>query len=361
MNDLSGSNQHGVWGGYSRDMVIVGNKIDDTDGAGVTIEHGQRCLIAHNSFRNNHTGIELYWDYEANDKELVDGAFGKHHDTSSDGHWILENTFTDNDPADPPHDGDDGARQRAPGPNDLLHERRDHRRRREGHGARGRRGWLSGRDGALPSDGRLSFADLPAASRLISMPGSSTRPSTSSARSARAHSSAASSAVCKIVMALGPDFRSSGATDGMRRGARRRTLMRWFSWKGEANGPRGDLERWRALAGAPLVHQTVPNFLDPFGGDDAVRQRVSGGSFGLIARTRIVIDRPGTHSLSVLSDDGARVVVDGKTVIEDWTWHAAKTDTAELSLAKGEHEPVLEYFQGEGASALSIELQRIGD
>ena len=136
---------------------------------------------------------------------------------------------------------------------------------------------------------------------------------------------------------------------------------RWFTWKGEANDPRGKLERWRALAAAPAVHQTVPNFLDPFGGDDAVRQRVSSGSFGLIARTRIVLDRPGTHSLSVLSDDGARVIVDGRTVIEDWTWHAAKTDTAELALTKGEHELVLEYFQGDGASALSIELQRISD
>ena len=53
------------------------------------------------------------------------------------------------------------------------------------------------------------------------------------------------------------------------------------------------------------------------------------------------------------------MTVDGRVVLQDWTWHAARTETIELPLDAGPHEIELEYFQIEGAAALRIELQRL--
>jgi hypothetical protein len=136
---------------------------------------------------------------------------------------------------------------------------------------------------------------------------------------------------------------------------------RWFAWAQEKTDPRRDLERWRALAESPLARDVVSNFVDPFGGNSKVRERVAKGPFGMIAKTSVPIARPGRYALSVVSDDGVRVLIDGEKEIENWTHHAAATDSAELTLEAGEHALAIEYFQIDGASALSIELRRIGD
>jgi hypothetical protein len=89
-----------------------------------------------------------------------------------------------------------------------------------------------------------------------------------------------------------------------------------------------------------------------------VRKSVGNDRFGLVAETRVAISKPGKHRLAVTSDDGVRVRVDGKVAFEDWTWHAPKRGEAEIDLAEGEHRIELEYFQIDGAVALSIELTK---
>jgi hypothetical protein len=93
-NDLSGSHQHGVWGGYSSRMVIHKNRIENTLGGAVSIEHGQECVVSTNWIRGNAIGVELWWD---EDKELVEGPFGKHKDTASRDSWLVGNVFADNE------------------------------------------------------------------------------------------------------------------------------------------------------------------------------------------------------------------------------------------------------------------------
>ena len=43
-------------------------------------------------------------------------------------------------------------------------------------------------------------------------------------------------------------------------------------------------------------------------------------------------------------------------VLENWTHHAPVKDTVELDLEAGTHTLELEYFQIDGATALSMEL-----
>ena len=64
----------------------------------------------------------------------------------------------------------------------------------------------------------------------------------------------------------------------------------------------------------------------------------------------------GAHTLTVTSDDGVRVLVDGEVVLEDWTWHAPRREEVTLELTAGVHEVVVEYFQIDGALALLVAL-----
>src|SRR5690606_8475297 len=119
--------------------------------------------------------------------------------------------------------------------------------------------------------------------------------------------------------------------------------------------PRGDLDAWRALAFEPLHRDRVTRWIDPWGSAD-VRERVGLRNFGLIATARVMVPETGTYHLSILSDDGARLSVDGDVVYEDWTWHPARRKSATFELKAGRHELRLEYFQLEGEAALALDL-----
>jgi hypothetical protein len=64
----------------------------------------------------------------------------------------------------------------------------------------------------------------------------------------------------------------------------------------------------------------------------------------------------GAYVLNVTSDDGVRVFVDGKKVLEDWTWHAPKLDKVELTLSSGTHTIRVEHFEIDGYAALKVAL-----
>lgn len=62
----------GVWGGYSRDLLIAGNTIracgtpgSRGEGGGVNIEHGMNCTITDNYFSSNSIGVSLWWDEDS--------------------------------------------------------------------------------------------------------------------------------------------------------------------------------------------------------------------------------------------------------------------------------------------------------
>jgi beta-glucosidase len=57
----------------------------------------------------------------------------------------------------------------------------------------------------------------------------------------------------------------------------------------------------------------------------------------------------GTYQLGMRADDGFRLWIDGKLVVEDWTTHGASTKLADVKLEKGHKYAVkVEYFQGTG-------------
>lgn len=81
-------NDHGVWGGYSFESAIVGNCFA-RNRVGIAIEHGQDNTIARNAFRGDTTALYLW----ANAIEPGDWVYPKKRDTRSRDYRIVDNRF----------------------------------------------------------------------------------------------------------------------------------------------------------------------------------------------------------------------------------------------------------------------------
>ncbi len=77
--------------------------------------------------------------------------------------------------------------------------------------------------------------------------------------------------------------------------------------------------------------------------------------FATIAETKGVFDG-GRYVLHVTSDDGVRVLVDGKIVLEDWTWHGPKDEDVTVDLAAGDHTLRVEHFELDGYATLRLSV-----
>lgn len=85
---------------------------------------------------------------------------------------------------------------------------------------------------------------------------------------------------------------------------------------------------------------------------------ISGGSrenFSVRWTGGFTAKQGGAHIVSVSSDDGARVYLDNKLVIDDWSDHAMRTKTAEILLEAGRKYDVrVEYYQTAGEAEISF-------
>ena len=370
-NRLSGSHQHGVWGGYSSSMAIVGNEINDTQGSGVTIEHGQDCVLADNDFSRNDLALELYWD---EDPELVGGPLGEQRDTSSRDHWIGLNRFKSNDRDlllrqssrivlannDFEGDGEDLTL-------DRVSAALDGTLNQATVGS-----WVQGNDGDLPRGSLSETSLIPHDGRqpeLLRVVMKMQTPQVWGSQVIGAEERGVEHGGLETIL-MGPfgpwDFRSGEEKPEQRQAggllADANFDCRWFRWSEKDTDPRGELELWRGLAREPLAQGSCIGLISPHGGTpksplgQATRKAVGNDHFGLIAHARVEVSG-GSYLLRVTSDDGVRVLIDGKPVFEDWTWHAPRTGEVQLDLAPGSHDLVTEYFQIDGALALMVELE----
>jgi len=53
----------------------------------------------------------------------------------------------------------------------------------------------------------------------------------------------------------------------------------------------------------------------------------------------------GTYRFNAVVDDGVRVYVDDKLVIDEWFEHAGVTLTSDVTLSAGAHAVKVEYFE----------------
>ena len=74
----------------------------------------------------------------------------------------------------------------------------------------------------------------------------------------------------------------------------------------------------------------------------------------------IKIDKAGDHTFFTQSDDGARLTIDGKKVLENDGPHPLSEKSATVQLAAGDHPIKLEFAQGGGGSAILLLWQPPG-
>jgi hypothetical protein len=138
-----------------------------------------------------------------------------------------------------------------------------------------------------------------------------------------------------------------------------------FSWPREVD-PREHLEEWRRLASGPgAMHARASRLEFRYGGggpsqvglsDEITAAGIPGDHFGTIARTTLPLPK-GRWKITTTSDDGVRVSVNGKPVIENWTWHAPARDEGDFESDGGPAEVVVEHFEIDGYSVLEFSIE----
>jgi hypothetical protein len=117
------------------------------------------------------------------------------------------------------------------------------------------------------------------------------------------------------------------------------------SWHGEyfAN-------RW--LRGAPAMVRNDTD-IDFAWGAGSPGAAIPSDGFS-VRWTRTVDFQPGAYRFTATSDDGIRLSVDGRPVIDQWWDHPPRTGTGYLRLTAGEHLVTVEYYENTGHALAKV-------
>ena len=100
-----------------------------------------------------------------------------------------------------------------------------------------------------------------------------------------------------------------------------------------------------------------PNFDNVSGGDFKELE----DNFAIIATGFIKIETEGTYTFHIWSDDGSKLFINGKQVIDNDGLHGAEYGEVSIAMTKGFYPFKLEYFQGAGGRFLSYNWKKPGD
>lgn len=399
----------GIWAGYSRETLIAGNDLEENgemgyglERGGVNIDHGGDNEILANTFAKNKCGVHLWGGPNA---EFEKKKWAMANGYASTGSLIAGNTFT----------GDDLAFHfRGPGqvtlgsnrldrvardiidepayevthpPDAALYPGRLPELRIPGKNRPvGARPGLRGRQNIImtewgPWDHVAPFARLIQSSgasavyEVLKVPSAQLKaeavgdhvecvpePATGTAES-RVRVSSAVPGVWPYTLNLRAAGKPLASFSGTLISAKWQATF--FSWPTSAD-PRTNLAAYRELAQGPnAVSAEVDELSFQYGmrgpSDLDISKKITdarfhGDHFGMTARTRLPLSK-GTWRFTTLSDDGVRVTVDGKPVIENWGWHGPTRDTGQLRLASDQTVDItVEHFQIDGFAVLEFSI-----
>jgi parallel beta-helix repeat protein len=132
--------------------------------------------------------------------------------------------------------------------------------------------------------------------------------------------------------------------------------------------PRQHYAEWRAGADSPQsVAIEAPAIDFVFGNDGPTFLRPSAEAaetlrsaelpadgFGTVASTTVYFPK-GEYLLRVISDDGIRVKIGGKLVLDDWTWHPPRESRVPFTIDEsGERTIEVEHFELDGFAVLRL-------
>ena len=119
-------------------------------------------------------------------------------------------------------------------------------------------------------------------------------------------------------------------------------------------GLRGEYFANQNLEGAPALVR-IDNQVDFQWGDAVPDPAIPAEHFSARWTGSIVAPESGDYQISVTSDDGFRLFIDGKNVVEYWADRAAAANVVNVYLQGGRPTPIkLEYYNNLGAHAVSL-------
>jgi azurin len=80
----------------------------------------------------------------------------------------------------------------------------------------------------------------------------------------------------------------------------------------------------------------------------------SKNNYGLVFEGELQVPQDAQYSFKLSSDDGSRLLVNGKTLIDNDGIHADKTKDGKVKLTKGKHALRVEYFDKSGQTSLAL-------
>jgi tetratricopeptide (TPR) repeat protein len=129
-------------------------------------------------------------------------------------------------------------------------------------------------------------------------------------------------------------------------------IYRW-----EAAGFKQPPEKWQdVIAGSPIDEQAI-DFVDYRLDDASPTSKSPADYFAIVATTERQLPA-GDYKVCTAVDDGVRVFVDDKPIIDKWHWSPTARHEANVHLNAGSHKFRIEYFEIDGSATLQFWLVR---
>jgi hypothetical protein len=117
------------------------------------------------------------------------------------------------------------------------------------------------------------------------------------------------------------------------------------------------VEYFRAANLTDPIANDVASDVGGHWGEGSPHSSVPADNFSARWQTCLVIDRPLDITFRLGSDDGSRLIVDGRTILDLWSSHPYAERDATASLAVGAHELKVEHFDSGGNADLTLVAQ----
>ena len=126
------------------------------------------------------------------------------------------------------------------------------------------------------------------------------------------------------------------------------------SSSGGARGPLGwPPESWETVLNSTALSKQRARSINFNWESQPPAYGVPANYFALVASATIELAE-GNYTLMTLADDGVRVFLDGRVVIEDWTAHPPTRNVAQAEIKGGKHYIRIEYFEATGGALLQF-------
>lgn len=130
--------------------------------------------------------------------------------------------------------------------------------------------------------------------------------------------------------------------------------VNFYTWEKETSDPRTQEAAFRARLGMTPAASFTTNRLEIAAGGSP-RQGVPNDYWATVATGRVNA-QPGNYRLKVTTDDGVRIWVNGRLVIDQWKYQGPTDYQADVVL-RGNDEIKVEHFEIDGYAALKVELE----